>query len=73
MKRYNTLIDRFEYTVVGQFFAHTHKDEFLVQRSYKDKHVVGAALVASSLTTYTDHLPSFRIFEYFNSEITNYS
>jgi len=61
--RYRALIDRFSYLIRGQFFGHTHVDQFEVVRSYKDETPIGVILVAPSLTTFSYHNPSFRVFE----------
>jgi len=61
--RYRALIDRFTNIIRGQFYGHTHTDLFEVVRSYKDNSPVGVVYVAPSLTTFTEHEPSFRIFE----------
>lgn len=51
-KRYNALIDRFERVVKGQFFGHTHYDEFRVITEYFNKdRVVGVVHTVPSLTT----------------------
>lgn len=57
------MVDRFTHVIRGQFFGHSHNDEFEVVRSYKDNSPVGTVYIAPSFTTFTDHHPSFRIFE----------
>jgi sphingomyelin phosphodiesterase len=61
--RYRALVDRFTHVIKGQFFGHSHKDQFEVVRSYADNSPVGAIYIAPSMTTFTGHHPSFRIFE----------
>jgi len=61
--RYRALIDRFSNIVRGQFFGHTHSDEFQIVRSYLDNSPAAVTWIAPSMTTYAIHHPSFRIFE----------
>jgi sphingomyelin phosphodiesterase len=51
-QRYTVLIERFENTVKGQFFGHTHQDHYESVRSLVDGHTVGTVFIAPSLTTY---------------------
>ena len=59
----NVLVDRFEYTIAGLFFGHTHTDEFHITRGIYSNLPVKVQWVVPSLTTYTDHNPSFRMYE----------
>lgn len=60
-------MDRFEGTVSNALYGHTHEDQFYVY--YEDAggngtagdRVVGAALVAPSVNTWTDRNPAFRV------------
>eukprot|EP00331_Platyophrya_macrostoma_P010976 CAMPEP_0176429406 /NCGR_PEP_ID=MMETSP0127-20121128/13695_1 /TAXON_ID=938130 /ORGANISM="Platyophrya macrostoma, Strain WH" /LENGTH=283 /DNA_ID=CAMNT_0017811211 /DNA_START=960 /DNA_END=1811 /DNA_ORIENTATION=- len=68
--RYQTLVDRFSYTIRGQFFGHTHYDQFQVFYGVENKsEPVGLQLVAPSLTTFVDSYlnqtvhPSIRLIE----------
>jgi sphingomyelin phosphodiesterase len=63
-KRYQILVDRFQNIIRGNFYGHTHYDEFRVLTEYynKDK-VAGIIFTAPSLTTYSFQNPSFRIYE----------
>ncbi len=49
--RYSVLMERYSGTVRGQFFGHTHYDNFAVQRDFMDR-PVGVTFVHPSLTTY---------------------
>jgi len=63
-KRYNALIDRFSYLIKGQFFGHTHYDEFRVLHEYFNYEALsGVIFTAPSLTTYSNRMPSFRVFD----------
>jgi sphingomyelin phosphodiesterase len=63
-KRYNAIVDRFEATVKGQFFAHTHEDHLITTREvFPPYRPTGTQWIAPSLTTYWYRNPSFRIFE----------
>lgn len=60
------LLVRYNRTIVGQMFGHTHHDEFQLVRpagsSFRAP-AVGVQFVAPSLTTFTNINPSFRVFE----------
>lgn len=60
---YYHIINRFESTVTGQFFGHTHVDEF--ELFYDEETLtrpVGIAFVAPSVTTYVNLNPGYRIY-----------
>ncbi|XP_061485259.1 sphingomyelin phosphodiesterase [Rhineura floridana] len=60
---YYHIINRFEGTVAGQFFGHTHVDEF--EMFYDEETLsrpVGIAFVAPSVTTYINLNPGYRIY-----------
>lgn len=61
--RFRAIIDRFQNIIRGQYYGHTHNDEFEVVRSYADDSAVGIAFIAPSFTTYPELNPSYRIFE----------
>lgn len=62
-KRYNALIDRFSNIVRGQFYGHTHYDEFrTVHEYFNETNIAGIMHIAPSLTTYTDKSPQFRVY-----------
>jgi len=61
--RFRALADRFTNIIRGQFYGHTHNDQFQIVRSFADESPVGVIYVSPSLTTYTSLYPSFRIFE----------
>jgi len=61
-------LDRFSATVTGQFFGHTHLDEFSVlyanNATIRDENsAVGVAWIAPSITPYTDMNPAWRYYE----------
>ena len=58
---YHRLIRRFNNTIVGQFFGHTHFDEFEV--FYEDSTPIGVAYLAPSLTPHEGINPAYRIYE----------
>lgn len=63
-KRYNALIDRFSNIIRGQFFGHSHYDEFRVIPEYfNNNNIAGVVLTAPSLTSYSWQNPSFRVFD----------
>ncbi|XP_075752511.1 sphingomyelin phosphodiesterase isoform X4 [Rhipicephalus microplus] len=64
---YNRIIERFESTVRGQFFGHTHTDELEVfYESIGEQHSAmrpyAVAYVAPSTTTFNSGNPAFRVY-----------
>ncbi|MED6269881.1 hypothetical protein CHARACLAT_004141 [Characodon lateralis] len=60
---YYHIINRYESTVTGQFFGHTHMDEF--QMFYDEEtrtRPLGVAFIAPSVTTYVNLNPGYRIY-----------
>ncbi|TNN79008.1 Sphingomyelin phosphodiesterase [Liparis tanakae] len=60
---YYHIVNRYESTVAGQFFGHTHFDEF--EMFYDEATMtrpVGVAFIAPSVTTYIDLNPGFRVY-----------
>lgn len=60
---YYHIINRYEGTVAGQFFGHTHVDEF--QMFYDEETLtrpLGVAYIAPSVTTYINLNPGFRVY-----------
>lgn len=62
-QHFNVLMDRFEYTVAGQFYGHSHMDQIHINRGVYSKKPTSIQWVAPSLTTYTNNNPAFRVFE----------
>jgi len=62
---YVQIVNRFSTTIVGQFYGHTHDDEFEVITN--GTHATGTVFLAPSVTTYTYHEPSYRIYEFDNT------
>lgn len=60
---YAGLVDRYEHTIRGQFFGHSHSDQFQLSRGVVSGESIGVQWVAPSLTTYTDINPSYRVVE----------
>ncbi|NXN97964.1 ASM phosphodiesterase, partial [Rhinopomastus cyanomelas] len=61
---YYRIVYRFEGTIAGQFFGHTHLDEF--ELFYDEETLsrpVSVAFLAPSVTTYIDLNPGYRIYE----------
>ena len=75
-KRYNALIDRFSYVIKGQFFGHTHYDEFKIVHEYFNyTNIAGLIFTAPSVTTYSNRMPSFRIYDVnaSNNDLVDYT
>ncbi|VDM74401.1 unnamed protein product [Strongylus vulgaris] len=63
---YYKVINRFQNTIVGQFFGHTHSEEFYV--TYEDPESASTrptsvVYSAPSLTTYSEYFPAYRIYK----------
>ena len=55
---------RYENTITGQFFGHTHKDQF--EMFYDEatlKRPLGIAYIGGSVTPYGGQNPSYRVYE----------
>ncbi|KAL1473401.1 hypothetical protein MTO96_038707 [Rhipicephalus appendiculatus] len=62
-ENYHRILQRYESTVRGQFFGHTHNDELEVAYDSTDaKRALGVAYLGPSLTTYSSGHPAFRVF-----------
>jgi len=61
--RYSAVVERFQNTIRGQLFGHTHNDHIEVIKSFNDDTAVGSVLIAPSFTTFESLHPSFRIIE----------
>jgi sphingomyelin phosphodiesterase len=62
--RYNAIIDRFSYTIRGQFYGHTHNDHIGAHYSiHNQSSLVNYYFVAPSLTTYDFRVPRYRILD----------
>ncbi|XP_076361284.1 sphingomyelin phosphodiesterase-like [Tachypleus tridentatus] len=60
---YYRIINRFESTVVAQFYGHTHSDEFEVFYDTETlKHPTNIAYIGPSVTTFGSGNPAFRIY-----------
>uniref|UniRef100_A0A3Q0S525 Sphingomyelin phosphodiesterase n=1 Tax=Amphilophus citrinellus TaxID=61819 RepID=A0A3Q0S525_AMPCI len=60
---YYHIVNRYESTITGQFFGHTHLDEF--QMFYDEETMtrpLGVAFIAPSVTTYVDLNPGYRVY-----------
>ena len=58
------IIFRFANTVTGQFYGHTHNDEFTMFYDYETNQIpVNIAFVTPSVTTFTGLNPSFRFYK----------
>ena len=57
------VVSRFENTVVGQFYGHTHQDEFIVfYEPEENARATNVAFISPSVATWTNLNPSYRIF-----------
>ncbi len=62
--RYNAIVERFSYTIRGQFYGHTHNDHLGAHYDSKNESkIVNYYFVAPSLTTYDFRVPRFRVLD----------
>lgn len=62
--RLRAVIDRFNYIIRGHFTGHTHVDDIVGVHSYFNaSEIIDINYVAPPLTTYSNHLPSFRVYQ----------
>ncbi|ESP02348.1 hypothetical protein LOTGIDRAFT_92630, partial [Lottia gigantea] len=60
---YYKIVNRYESTIVAQFFGHTHNDHFEVFYDENDlKRPLNIAYISPSVTPYSDLNPGFRIY-----------
>ncbi|EPB80531.1 Ser/Thr phosphatase family protein [Ancylostoma ceylanicum] len=63
---YYKVVNRFQNTIAGQFFGHTHSEEFYV--TYEDPESASTrptsvVYSAPSLTTYSEYFPAYRVYK----------
>ncbi|OQR76523.1 sphingomyelin phosphodiesterase-like [Tropilaelaps mercedesae] len=58
------IVQRFNSTITGQFYGHTHLDEFTVFYAEDRVTPVGTAFVAPSATPYSAVNPAYKVFQY---------
>jgi sphingomyelin phosphodiesterase len=64
-ENYYRIINRYESTITGQFFGHTHSDEFeIFYDQANPKRAVGVAFISASSTTFSKRNPGYRVFEF---------
>ena len=62
-REYARIVNRFENTVVGQFYGHTHNDEFQVfYDTETNSRATNVGFVTPSVTTHSGLNPSYRIY-----------
>lgn len=59
----DTLITRYSNIIAGQFYGHTHNDEWFISTSLLTQKPISIQWVAPSVTTYQGLNPSFRVYE----------
>ncbi|KAF0378829.1 sphingomyelin phosphodiesterase [Gigaspora margarita] len=65
---FSQIVARYKDTIVGQFYGHSHWDEFNVIydksiNDSKEPEAVGVAYIAPSVTSYKNMNPAFRVYE----------
>ena len=63
-REFARVVSRFESTVVGQFYGHTHQDEFIVfyEPEAANARATNVAFISPSVATWTNLNPSYTIF-----------
>ena len=63
-REFARVVSRFENTVVGQFYGHTHQDEFIVfyEPEAANARATNVAFISPSVATWTNLNPSYTIF-----------
>ncbi|CAF4014897.1 unnamed protein product [Rotaria sordida] len=60
---YYSIVNRYQNTISGQFFAHTHFDEFMLFYNETDsKQPISIAYITPSFTTYPNINPGYRMY-----------
>ncbi|RWS14662.1 sphingomyelin phosphodiesterase-like protein 2, partial [Dinothrombium tinctorium] len=62
LHHYLRILERYNETIRGQFFGHTHFDEFRVYKTATGDEPLSVAFIGGSLTTYENVNPMFRIY-----------
>ncbi|KAM9983436.1 hypothetical protein ACTFIY_000171 [Dictyostelium cf. discoideum] len=72
---YEQVVDQFSDIIIGQLYGHTHYDQFSVFSDVATHTIpTGMNYIVPSLTTYQNHEPGYRIyqFDYSTNQIVNY-
>ncbi|RWS31290.1 sphingomyelin phosphodiesterase-like protein 2 [Leptotrombidium deliense] len=58
------IIDRFQHTVLAQYYGHTHRDEFRILYSpYNLRKPISVAYIGPSITPFTENNPAYRVYK----------
>jgi sphingomyelin phosphodiesterase len=67
--RFNAIVDRYSYIIRGQFYGHTHEDQFSFFPDFAKMQNIDTAplsnyyLISPSFTTYSNRIPEYRVME----------
>ena len=62
-RNYYEIVNRYEATITGQFFGHTHYDQFEMFYDLQNLTIaVGVAYIAGSITAFSQGNPNYRIY-----------
>lgn len=71
-REFSRIIERFEDIIAAQFYGHTHYDEYVVFYDVETMNrSLGFGFVAPSVTTWTTHNPSYRIYTIDNDSMVS--
>ncbi|CAF4157842.1 unnamed protein product, partial [Rotaria magnacalcarata] len=60
---YYSIVNRYQSTITGQFFAHTHFDEFMLfYNETNSTQPISIAYITPSFTTYPNVNPGYRVY-----------
>ncbi|CAG9323467.1 unnamed protein product [Blepharisma stoltei] len=62
-KHYSVLMERYQNTVMGQFFGGENRDEFRINKGYFSSKPTGIQFISPSLSPYKNSNPSYRIYQ----------
>lgn len=62
LKNFLAILTRFETTISGQFYGHSHRDEFRVYYSNEGK-AISSAFLGPSLTSFKGNNPAYRLYQ----------
>jgi len=61
-KHFNAVVDRYQNIIVGQFYGHTHNDDFKV--FFDGERPSATAFISPSITPYTDINSGYKVFHF---------
>lgn len=63
LRTFLNILDRFQDTITGQFYGHSHRDEFRVYFSSKTGKAISSGFLGPSLTSFKGNNPAYRTYQ----------